>query len=311
MCGADERGNLFLTMNILITGATGLVGSATAAALATDGHRVVPLRRLRNGAAPRSPFWNPEASIVDLANAGPIDAVVHLAGESIAQRWTPAARARIRESRVQGTRLLSEELAKLAAPPRMMISASATGFYGHRGDTMLDEASAAGAGFLADVCREWEAAADPLRERGVRVVHLRTGIVLDARGGALGRMLPPFRFGLGGRLGSGNQFWSWIALEDLVRSIQHLLATDSLAGPVNAVSPQPVTNREFTATLGRVLRRPTVLAVPESAVKLLFGEMGRAAMLASARVLPRRLMESGFVFQQPTLEGALRHLLSH
>ncbi len=295
-------------MNILVTGATGLTGAATTAALTADGHHVVPLRRARDGAAPCPPFWNPEANRIDLTNAGPLDAVVHLAGESIAQRWTPAVRARIRDSRVQGTRLLGESLAKLAGPPRVMISASATGFYGDRGDAVLDESSAAGTGFLADVCRAWESAADPLRERGVRVVHLRTGIVLDAQGGALSRMLTPFRFGLGGRLGSGNQFWSWIALNDLVRVIQHIMATDSLAGPVNAVSPQPVTNREFTATLGRVLRRPTVLAVPEFAVKLLFGEMGREAMLASARVLPRRLLESGFVFQRPTLEDALRHL---
>jgi uncharacterized protein (TIGR01777 family) len=297
-------------MNILITGATGLVGEATATALTASGHHVVPLRRPRDRAAPRPPFWNPEANLVDLTNAGPLDAVVHLAGESIAQRWTPAARERIRDSRVQGTRLLCDALTKLAVPPRVMISASATGFYGHHGDAVLEEESATGTGFLAEVCRAWEAATDSLSERGVRVAHLRTGIVLDARGGALGRMLTPFRLGLGGRLGNGNQFWSWIELNDLVRAIQHILATDSLSGPVNAVSPQPVTNREFTVTLGRVLRRPTALAVPEWAVKLLFGEMGREAMLASARVLPRRLLHSGFIFQEATLEGALRHMLN-
>ena len=296
-------------MNILITGATGLVGAATTTALARAGHNVVPLGRPRAGVAPRSPFWDPEANLVDLTNAGPLDAVVHLAGESIAQRWTPAVRARIRDSRVGGTRFLAEALAKLATPPQVMISASATGFYGNRGEEVLEESSAAGAGFLAEVCRDWEAAAGPLTARGVRVVHLRTGIVLDVHGGALGRMLPAFRFGLGGRLGGGNQFWSWIAHEDLVRAIEHILARDSLAGPINAVSPQAVTNREFTATLGRALRRPTVLAMPALAVKLLFGEMGRETMLSSARVWPRRLLASGFAFRRPTLEDALRSLL--
>jgi uncharacterized protein (TIGR01777 family) len=297
-------------MNILITGATGLIGSATSSALAATGHRVVPLRRTRAGAAPTPPFWNPEEGQIDLGSAEPFDAVIHLAGESIAQRWTPAAQARIRSSRTQGTRLLSEALARLPSPPRVMLCGSATGFYGDRGEELLDETSSPGTGFLAEVCREWEAASEPLQSHGVRVVHLRTGIVLDTQGGALARMLPAFRLGLGGRLGSGRQFWSWIALTDLVRAMAHLLAADSLAGPINAVSPHPATNCEFTKELGRALRRPTPFVIPAFAVNLLFGKMGREAMLASARVVPRRLMESGFAYQSPTLDVALRQILA-
>ena len=295
-------------MNILITGITGLVGSAAASALAAAGHRVIPLRRMRDETTAAPPCWQPAANRINLGGAGTIDAVIHLAGESIAQRWTAAARERIRSSRAHGTRLLAGALSELNPPPRVMISASATGYYGDRGDEVLDESSATGKGFLADVCREWEAACDPLRARGTRVVHLRTGIVLDRHGGALARMMPAFRLGFGGKLGNGGQYWSWIALDDLVRAIGHILETSTLTGPVNAVAPQPVTNQEFTATLGRALHRPTMLTIPAFALKLAFGAMGREAMLASARVLPARLVASNFVFRHPTLEGALRDL---
>lgn len=216
---------------------------------------------------------------------------------------------RIRDSRVSGTRLLSEALAKLPTPPKVLVCASATGFYGDRGEEWLDERSAPGRGFLAEVCQEWEAAAKPARERGIRVVPLRIGIVLTPKGGALARMLPPFRFGLGGRLGDGRAYWSWVTLDDLLEAIQRALADTSLQGPVNVVSPNPVTNAEFTRILGRVLKRPTILPVPRFAVESIFGEMGREAILASFRVKPAKLIESGFRFRFPDLESALRHLL--
>jgi len=253
--------------------------------------------------------WNPAAGQIDLGSAGDIDAVIHLAGETIAQRWSSEAKRRIRDSRVEGTRLLSEALAKMPAPPKVLICASATGFYGDRGEEWLDEKSTSGRGFLPEVCQEWESAANPARARGIRVVHLRLGIVLTPKGGALARMLPPFRSGIGGRLGDGRSYWSWIALDDLLEAIQRALADASLQGPVNVVSPNPVTNAEFTKTLGRVLNRPRILPVPRFAVELLFGEMGREAILSSFRVKPTKLIESGFRFRFPDLESALRHLL--
>jgi uncharacterized protein (TIGR01777 family) len=238
-----------------------------------------------------------------------VDAVVHLAGESIAQRWTPESKARILQSRTSGTRLLSESFARLTPPPRVFICASAIGYYGNRGDEVLTEQSPPGSGFLAEVCREWEAACEPAVRGGIRVVNLRTGMVLSAAGGVLPRMLFPFRVGLGGKIGSGRQYMSWIALDDLVGVIIHALTCDRLAGPVNAVAPNPVTNLEFTRTSGRVLRRPTFLAVPAWAARLAFGEMADALLLASARVTPARLAASGFVFRYAELESALRHVL--
>ena len=296
-------------MNILLTGASGLIGAALASHLAAHGHRVIELRRKAAIAPGPHATWNPDAGQIDLSHAGPLDAVVHLAGEPIAQRWTPAARARIRESRVRGTRLLCEALAQRPQPPATLVCASATGFYGHRGDEILDERSPSGSGFLADVCREWEAAAAPAVQRGLRVVNLRFGVVLATQGGALAKMLPAFRCGLGGPIGNGRQYWSWITLDDLLGAILHALTHAALRGPVNAVTPHPVTNREFARTLGAVLSRPAFLTLPALVVKLLLGAMGEEALLASARVQPTELEEAGFAFQFSALEPALRHLL--
>jgi uncharacterized protein (TIGR01777 family) len=292
-------------MNVLLTGASGLIGSAVTPALEASGHRVVKLRRGAGSGA----TWNPAEGKIDLAPALPLDAVIHLAGENIGARWTVDRKRRIRESRVAGTQLLAETLASLPSRPKVLVCASATGFYGDRGDEWLDESSPLGRGYLAEVCRDWEAASAPAETAGIRVVRLRFGIVLAREGGALAKMLPAFRLGLGGRLGDGRQYWSWIALEDAVAALLHALACESLCGPVNAASPQPVTNREFTATLGRALRRPTLFAMPRFAVNLLFGEMGREAMLASCRARPAKLLSGRFQFQFPDLERALRWTL--
>ena len=292
-------------MNVLLTGASGLIGSAVAPALESSGHRVVKLGR---GDGPGAK-WNPTEGKIDLVPASPIDAVIHLAGENIGARWTAERKRRIRESRVAGTRLLAETLATLPSRPKVLVCASATGYYGDRGDEWVDESSAPGHGYLAEVCRDWEAATAPAEKAGIRVVRLRFGIVLARQGGALAKMLPAFRLGIAGRLGDGRQYWSWIALEDAVAALIHALTSESTNGPVNAVSPQPATNREFTSALGGVLRRPTLFAMPRFAVNLLFGEMGREAMLASCRAKPGKLLGNGFQFQAPELESALRRAL--
>jgi uncharacterized protein (TIGR01777 family) len=216
---------------------------------------------------------------------------------------------RIRDSRVEGTKLLSKALARLSTPPKVLVCASATGWYGNRGEEWLDETSDPGRGFLAETCREWEAATAAASNAGIRVVHLRIGLVLSPKGGALAKMLPAFRLGLGGKLGDGCAWWSWITLDDLVEVIHYTLANKALHGPVNTVSPNPVINTEFTKTLGRILHRPTLFPVPRCAVKMLFGEMGREAMLASFRAKPVKLVEAGFQFRFPELDAALRHLL--
>lgn len=293
-------------MNTLLTGASGLIGSAAGAALVHAGQRVTKLRRAAAGDGPR---WSPEDGSIHLIPAGPIDAVVHLAGETIAQRWTPKVKRRIHDSRVQGTRLLCEALAKLPQPPRTLVCASATGIYGSRGDEWLDESSTPGTGFLADTCREWEAAAAPAVLAGIRVVHLRFGIVLAKEGGALAKMLPVFKLGLGGRLGDGKAWWSWIAIDDLIRVIQLALTDEALSGPVNAVAPHPVTNAGFTRALGHVLHRPAIFPVPRFIIETVFGEMGREALLSSARVRPEVLLESGFVFHHSRIEDALHQAL--
>jgi uncharacterized protein (TIGR01777 family) len=236
--------------------------------------------------------------------------VVHLAGENIARRWTRAAKTRIRASRVDATRLLCEALARLPQPPRVLVCASATGYYGDRGDELLDERSQPGTGFLPEVCQAWEAATQPARQRGIRVVHLRLGIVLARHGGALARMLLAFRLGLGGRVGTGQQYWSWILLEDLLRVVELAIQDDGLSGAVNTVSPAPATNAEFARTLARALRRPAFLPLPAFAVRMIFGEMGREVLLASARVRPARLLEGGFEFRYPQLAAALAHSLN-
>jgi hypothetical protein len=254
--------------------------------------------------------WDPAAGTIDRAALAGIDAVVHLAGENIAaHRWTEKQKEKIRASRVDGTRLLAETLVAMNPRPRVWVCASAIGFYGDRGDEQLDEASRPGEGFLPDVCEQWEGATRPAADAGIRVVNVRSGVVLSPAGGALKMMLPPFRLGVGGRLGSGRQYMSWIGLDDAIGAIQYALLTDSLHGPVNLVSPQPVTNYEFTKTLGRVLGRPTIFPVPAPLARLAFGEMADALLLASARVHPAKLLTSGYKFRHGELESALRHLL--
>jgi len=297
-------------MKVLVSGSTGLIGSALARELAGNGHGVTPLVRTSAKGRSGGVRWDPEAGIVDAARMEGHDAVVHLAGENIAgARWTPERKARIRDSRVGGTRLLCDCLRRLDRPPQVLVCASATGYYGDRGSEVLREESPPGEGFLADVCREWEAAAEGAARIGLRVVNLRIGMVLSAEGGALGTMLPAFRAGAGGRIGSGDQYMSWIALPDLVGVIRQALSSASLEGPVNAVAPHPVTNREFTKTLGRVLGRPTVALLPAFAARLLFGEMADELLLAGARVEPAKLLLSGYRFLYPELEGALRGVL--
>ncbi len=296
---------------VAVSGATGLVGSAVVAALGRSGYRVKRLVRR----PPRDPaqeiFWSVTDKQIDEAALAGVEAVVHLAGENISEgRWTDAKKRRIRDSRVEGTRLLAEAIARLKVPPRVFASASAIGYYGNRGDAVMDESSALGEGFLAEVCRDWEAATQPARDAGVRVANLRIGVVISREGGPLARMLPPFKLGLGGVIGSGAQYLSWIDLEDLVAAILHVLATESLSGPVNLVAPQPVTNREFTKALGKMLYRPTVLPLPAFAARLAFGEVADELLLSSTRVEPRRLLETGFQFRYPSLESALRHMLA-
>jgi hypothetical protein len=255
--------------------------------------------------------WDPEAAAVNLAGLEGLDAVVHLAGENPAsERWSEAKKARIRDSRVQGTSLLVTSLGRLERPPRLLVCASAIGYYGDRGDEILTEESPPGRGFLAGVCVEWEAAAARAAAAGLRVVSLRFGIVLTPAGGALQRMLGPFRMGMGGPIGSGRQYVSWIALDDALGAIHHALVTGALQGPVNAVSPEPVSHLEFARALGRALGRPALVPVPTFAVRFMFGEMADEMLLASARVEPARLLATGYRFRFPRLEIALEHLLA-
>jgi uncharacterized protein (TIGR01777 family) len=296
------------SLRIAVTGASGLVGTQLCAFLRTGGHRVFPL--VRRAAAPGTDEirWDPTRGTIDATALEGMDAVVHLAGESIAgRRWTEAKKRAIRESRVEGTRLLCEALARLGRPPGVLISSSAVGFYGSdRGDEALDEKGAPGSDFLARVCIDWEAATAPAAEAGVRVVHLRTGVVLTAAGGVLAQMLPPFRLGLGGPVGSGRQVISWIALDDLLGAIHFLLWQGDASGPVNAVAPAPASSRELARQLGRVLRRPAALPLPAAVVRLVLGEMGETLLLGGARVLPERLRALGFPFLFGDLESALR-----
>jgi uncharacterized protein (TIGR01777 family) len=296
-------------MKILVSGSHGLIGSAFVREAERAGDEVVRLvrtaARVTEGAVP----WDTARGRLDPARLEGFDAVVHLAGENIAGRWTAAKKNRIRESRVLGTRLLCGALAGVTKPPRVVVCASAIGFYGDRGDEILHESSPTGKGFLSQTCREWEAAAGPAIDTGIRVAQLRFGVVLDRGGGALARMLLPFRLGLGGRIGSGHQYMSWVSLDDAAGMIRHAIETESMSGPVNAVAPQPVTNAGFTRTLGKVLRRPTPFPMPAFAARLAFGEMAEALLLASTRVVPTRLQESGYGFLHSDLEAALRHIL--
>lgn len=298
-------------MNILVTGASGLVGSALVPFLSSHAHRVI--RLVRTGPKPGAEeiLWDPEAGWLDPVSLDGLDAVVHLAGESIASgRWTLARKGRILDSRANGTRLLARTLAAVKRAPKVLVSTSAVGYYGDRGAEILREESGPGSGFLTEVCRQWEQAAREVTERGIRLVVLRLGMILSSAGGALPRMLPPFRLGAGGPLGSGNQYVSWIALGDLLAIVLFALADPSLQGVVNAVAPNPATNREFARTLGRVLKRPAMIPVPAFAIRLLFGEMGEQVLLASSRVEPTRLIAAGFQFRYPDLETALRHELA-
>jgi uncharacterized protein len=295
-------------LDVLVSGSTGLIGSALVSALQEGGHRVRRLTR-SGGSSEDVVRWDPSAGEIDASRIEGVDAVVHLAGENIVGRWTDAKKARIRDSRVRGTRLLAETLARLPTPPGVMVSASATGYYGDRGNELLSEESAPGDSFLAGVGQEWEAAADPAREAGVRVVHPRFGIVLSTEGGALGTTLPIFKLGAGGKIGSGRQYWSWIAIDDVVGAILHVLREDSLEGPVNVTVPDPPTNAEYTRVLGRVLGRPTVFPLPAPVARIMLGQLADELLLASQRIEPARLKETGYSYRYPELEGSLRHLL--
>ena len=307
-------------MRIAITGAGGLVGKELTAFLTAGGHEVIRLQRKNDAAgsvaaaskkdAQKSGSWNVATGELSLPAGEPLDAVVHLAGESIAAgRWTPAVKERIRTSRVEATHRLAIALARTSPQPTTFICASAIGFYGNRGNLRLDESSSAGEGFLAEVCRDWEAAAQPAREAGIRVSHARFGMILTPRGGALSKMLTPFRLGGGGPIGKGEQIWSWIAIDDVVGALHHLLMNPETAGPANLTAPHAVSSKQFARTLGRVLRRPAFIPMPAAAARLALGEMADELLLASAHVVPRRLLDTGYRFRFADLEAALRHLL--
>ncbi len=300
-------------MKIVVTGSSGLVGSRLVPTLKIRGDEVVRLVRDRSETGDDAAFWDPQSGEIDPAALAGCDAAVNLAGESIAAgRWTDKRKRAIRDSRIDATTALATALARLQPPPQVLINASAVGYYGSRGSEPLDEASTTGSGdFLSGVCREWENATRPASEAGVRVVLARFGVILSDRGGALKQMLLPFKLGVGGKIGSGEQYISWIALDDVVGAILHCLQTAELAGPVNVVAPEPVTNAVLTKSLGHVLSRPTILPMPAFATRLAFGQMGDELLLASQRVRPGSLLDSGYVFQYPELEGALRHVLGN
>ncbi len=296
-------------MRILVSGASGLVGSALVRRWTAGPeplHQVARLVRHRQSRAPTEIPWDPEAGQLDPAMLEGFDAIVHLAGENVGQgRWTREKMARIRNSRVQGTSLLCTQAARRSNPPRALVSASAVGFYGDRHAAILDESAGPGSGFLAGVCREWESATQPAEAAGIRVVLLRIGVVLAREGGALEAMVRLFRLGLGGRIGSGNQYMSWISLEDLVAAIDFLVTHDALHGPVNVTSPEPVTNRQFTRALAHAVRRPALLPVPSFVLRLALGAMADEMLLASIRAVPKKLIDAGFSFRHPQVDQAL------
>ncbi len=291
---------------ILVSGASGLIGDALLPALSAAGYQSVCLTRNPH-AGSGTIQWSPDKPLSPDAVSG-FDAVVHLAGETIVGRWSEAKKRRIRESRVSGTRNLAEALAKAPQRPQVLVCASAIGYYGNRGDEVLREDSASGEDFLSGVCREWEAAARPATDAGIRTVHARLGIVLSSKGGALKQMLLPFRLGLGGRVGSGRQWWSWVDMQDVVGAILHAIKT-SIQGPMNVVSPNPVINLEFTKVLGTVLSRPTLFPIPAFAARLAFGQMANELLLASQRVEPVKLKESGYQFEFADLNSSLEAIL--
>lgn len=294
-------------MKVLITGASGFIGTALSDHLIGIGHEVMPLQREKN--KQENPFWNISKGQIDLYNHQ-FHCVIHLAGASLAGRpWTNRRKHQILISRVKGTQLLTDALLKSAKPPPILISASAIGIYGNRGQELLDETSQPGHGFLADVCTQWEAATHHAETADIRVVNLRFGLVLNPSGGILKQILPPFKLGLGGRIGNGQQYTSWISLHDALRSIDHIIDTPSITGPVNLVSPHPVTNAEFTAGLSQILKRPAVLHVPAPAIRFFLGEMGNELLLASTRVCPGKLMAARFLFHHNELKPTLNSLL--
>ena len=293
-------------LTVVVTGATGLIGTALVERLRARGHTVRRLLHSPRAAAAGDVVWDPAHGALSAGALSGADAIVNLAGEPIAHRWTDERKRAIRESRVRATEQLAQAVRALDTKPRVFLNGSAVGYYGDRGDELLDETSAPGSDFLARVCVEWERATAPIADAGVSVVLLRTGIVLSPAGGALARLLPIFRLGAGGPIGNGRQWMSWVGLADHVRAMEHALVTEALRGPANLVSPNPVTSAEFATTLGRVLSRPTLLPVPAFALELLYGEMAKATLLAGQRALPKALSAAGFTFAEPTLEGALR-----
>jgi uncharacterized protein (TIGR01777 family) len=296
-------------MNILISGSNGLIGKRLVSLLNQGGHAVVRLVRKEPATGDRR-FWNPDAGTLDPAVFDGIDGVVHLGGVNIAEaRWSEKQKARLRDSRVNSTSLLASTMASLDHKPSVFVSASAIGYYGERGDEELFEESPPGEGFLPELCQAWEEATLPAANADIRVVDLRLGMVIDRQEGALSKMLMPFKMGLGGVMGSGQQYWSWISLEDAARAIEFALTNEELRGPVNGVSPQPVTNREYTKSLGKALHRPTIFPMPAFAARLAFGEMADGLMLCSARVIPSRLTAAGFEFRHPTLDAAFADIL--
>ena len=297
-------------MKIGVSGSTGLIGSALTRALNRRDDEVLPLVRRRVSPGERAVSWDPERGTIDRAGLEGADAVIHLAGENVFGRWSPAKKQRIYDSRVKGTRLLCDALAGLQRPPATLLAASAIGYYGDRGDEAVTEESAPGEDFLAHVSRDWEAATAPATRAGIRVVNMRIGVVLTTTGGALAKMLPAFRLGLGGPVGSGNQYLSWIVLDDISNAILHLLNHQNLVGPVNMTAPTPLTNRDFARTLGKVLGRPAVVTVPAFALRMAFGTEGAAMLQSGQRVLPARLVASGFDFSFTDVEPALRYLLA-
>lgn len=295
-------------MRIAVTGATGLIGSALGRSLKADGHDVVRFVR-REPAAPDEARWDPARGFVDPAGLAGCDAVVHLAGAGVGdRRWTAAYKREIRDSRVRGTAAMASAVAAMAEPPRVLLCGTAVGYYGDTGDTAVDESAPSGEGFLPEVCVQWEAAAAPARDAGVRTVFARTGLVVAAEGGAWGKLFPIFKAGIGGRLGDGRQYWSYISMHDEIAALRHIIDTPALAGPVNLTAPEPLTNREVTAAMGRVLHRPAVFAVPAPVMRVVLGEFAQD-VLGSQRVRPARLLESGFVFRYPGIEESIRAAL--
>jgi uncharacterized protein (TIGR01777 family) len=298
-----------LEMKILISGAGGFIGSAVTAALVRRGDEVLRLIRQGRLAHRGQIVWNPSEGFIQHQHLDRLDAVIHLAGEPILGRWTAVKRQQIRDSRLVSTQFLARTLANLNPRPKVFLCASAAGYYGHRGEEILTEQSSSGEGFLAEVCRDWEAACDPARRAGIRTVHLRLGMVLGKNGGALGQMLPMFRLGLGGPLGSGQQWMSWISIEDAVGAMLFCLGNDSVCGAVNLTAPEPVRNRDFAKILAHAVHRPAVLSVPRLALRMKFGELADEVLLSSARVLPEKLTAAGFSFRHRTLEVALASVL--